>query len=73
LIVLTGSIFLALTWLSVLSPTMGGALSIAVPVWVGMSIGPNYQRWSLTVPAKYHKTGQPQQRNSITARRTGLT
>ncbi|APZ91253.1 hypothetical protein [Fuerstiella marisgermanici] len=46
--------------LGVLPPTLGGALSIAVPVVIGLAMGPDYTTWSLTAPCRYSKRQQQQ-------------
>lgn len=48
--------------LGVLPATLGGALSIAVPVVIGLAMGPDYTTWSLTAPCRYSRRQQQQRR-----------
>jgi len=60
--IVAGLAILGLVQLGVLPVTLGGALSIAVPVVIGLAMGPDYTTWSLTAPCRYSRRQQQQRR-----------
>ena len=60
----TGLAFCGLVAFGVLPPALGFASSIAVPIVMGLTLGPDYTTWSLTAPCRYNKRNQAQRRGA---------